>query len=250
LLKIKNPDTQSRTFFNIMFDTLKVILNRNWRVIILLGFAIGLLLPWRETCSDVLELDLKVKCGFTGIWWKIEDSYNTLRHIENFAPQYINFRLLDIIMLIGVISLMLYFIGSVYQIILNPIKVQKNLPIFLYVTCIFSALILIPDFISPNRNSGVAIGYHLTTIIIFGSFLLEGNNNMNLNTKYPYLTAWIGIIALNALAGTILLIVPSVPIRLLLQVVVGFFIFRFVVEHNILPYIQKNKIKDEISGGN
>ena len=75
---------------------------------------------------------------------------------------------------------------------------------------------------------------------------------MDLKAKYPYLTAWVGFIALNALAGLILglvldLFLESVSAssigssltKLVAQMIVGFFVFKFVIQRNILPYVQK-----------
>ncbi len=71
---------------------------------------------------------------------------------------------------------------------------------------------------------------------------------MNLNARYPYLIAWIGILALNGIAALVIVYVPSAVLQLLLQAVVGFFIFKFIVNRNLLPYvIQKSDVKDESS---
>jgi hypothetical protein len=135
----------------------------------------------------------------------------------------------------------LYISGNLYQIIARPAKPDNKFPLFLQITCALSVLILLPNYTSPVDNSSTAFGYYLTAATIFTSFLLEGNENMNLSSRFPYLTAWTGIIAINSLSGIILyIIMPYELIRLFIQVIVGFFIFKFVVQRNILPYIDKN----------
>ena len=72
-----------------------------------------------------------------------------------------------------------------------------------------------------------------------------------ISSKYPYLIAWLAFIALYFLAGTLLTPVISLFLvttepwlpesissftRLLLYLVVAFFIFRFVIKKIILPY--------------
>jgi hypothetical protein len=57
-----------------------------------------------------------------------------------------------------------------------------------------------------------------------------------LNAKYPYLTGYVGFIALYTLASIILgFILPSI-LNAIIVIVIGFFIFKFVVQNNILPY--------------
>lgn len=71
---------------------------------------------------------------------------------------------------------------------------------------------------------------------------------MNLNARYPYLIAWIGILALNGVAALVIVYVPSAVLQLLLQAVVGFFIFKFIVTRNVLPYVaQKTTVTIEPS---
>jgi hypothetical protein len=65
---------------------------------------------------------------------------------------------------------------------------------------------------------------------------------MTLNARYPYLTAWIGILALNGLAALVIVYVPSAVLQLLLMAFVGFFIFKFVVNRNLLPYVTQKQI--------
>ncbi len=69
------------------------------------------------------------------------------------------------------------------------------------------------------------------------------NLSIKLNAKYPYLTAWVGQIALNVLVAFVLGFIPSELLQFLLQVVIGFLIFKFVVERNILPYVHNQAIK-------
>jgi len=54
-----------------------------------------------------------------------------------------------------------------------------------------------------------------------------------LNAKYPYLTAYVGFIAVSAVAAVGL---SFVPFGSLLTIIIGFYIFKFVIQHNILPY--------------
>lgn len=65
---------------------------------------------------------------------------------------------------------------------------------------------------------------------------------MTLNARYPYLTAWIGILALNGIAALVIVFVPSAVLQLLLQAFVGFFIFKFIVTRNLLPYVGQKPV--------
>jgi hypothetical protein len=58
-----------------------------------------------------------------------------------------------------------------------------------------------------------------------------------INAKYPYLTAYIGFIALYMLASVVIgfISLPSI-LNLIIVVVIGYYIFKFVVHNNILPY--------------
>jgi hypothetical protein len=63
-----------------------------------------------------------------------------------------------------------------------------------------------------------------------------------LNEKYPFLTGWIGFIALFTLAGLLINFIPIPSVlQLLIEGVVGFYLFKFVIEKNILPYVNRNK---------
>ena len=69
-----------------------------------------------------------------------------------------------------------------------------------------------------------------------------------MSEKYPFLTAYVGFIAL----GTVLTLILSFTIAFLtgpssaqlvstiLTVVVSFYIFRFVVRRNVLPYVSQD----------
>ncbi len=59
-----------------------------------------------------------------------------------------------------------------------------------------------------------------------------------LNKKYPFLTGYIGFIAIYALISVVIGFIP-IPsmISLALQLIAGFYVFKFVVRKNILPYV-------------
>jgi hypothetical protein len=59
----------------------------------------------------------------------------------------------------------------------------------------------------------------------------------NLSRKYPYLTAYVGFVALFLLLSLVSNFIPIVG--LILQVVGGFYIFKFVIEKNVLPHVEK-----------
>ncbi len=58
-----------------------------------------------------------------------------------------------------------------------------------------------------------------------------------ISRKYPYLTAYVGFVALFLLLSLVSNFVPS--FGLILQIVGGFYIFKFVIEKNVLPYVEK-----------
>lgn len=68
-------------------------------------------------------------------------------------------------------------------------------------------------------------------------------SNDNVNSKYPFLTAYVGFVALFLVLGLVLGFVP-IPSQfgLIIQGIGGFYIFKFVVEKNVLPHVQKNNI--------
>jgi hypothetical protein len=61
-----------------------------------------------------------------------------------------------------------------------------------------------------------------------------------LKARYPFLTAWVGFITISALASLIVGLFP-VPswLRIVIDLIVGFYIFKFVVENNVLPYAHR-----------
>jgi hypothetical protein len=84
------------------------------------------------------------------------------------------------------------------------------------------------------------------------------STNENLNRKYPYLTAFVGFIALYILSGIIAGLIFTIPLLIyseiigkqmyssatplfksILQIVFGFYAFRYVVNKHILPYVNK-----------
>jgi hypothetical protein len=68
----------------------------------------------------------------------------------------------------------------------------------------------------------------------------QTSSSDNVSTKYPYLTAYVGFVALFLLFGLVLGFIPFLSqFGLIIQVIGGFYIFKFVVEKNVLPQIQK-----------
>ena len=75
--------------------------------------------------------------------------------------------------------------------------------------------------------------------------------------KYPYLTAWVGIMALNSLFNLVFgllfgLILSEGAIgtivRLAVQVTAGFFIFKALVERHVIPNVGKDNANiDEVN---
>lgn len=71
-------------------------------------------------------------------------------------------------------------------------------------------------------------------------------SNRGLSAKYPYLTAWLGLIVLNLIPNffldwlTALIpgIIVSFVIGLILQLTVGYFLFKFVVQRYVLRYVK------------
>ena len=69
-----------------------------------------------------------------------------------------------------------------------------------------------------------------------------------MSEKYPYLTAYVGLIALGAVLNIILMfILPFILgpastqiVNLIVTVVASFFIFRFVIRKNVMPYVGQN----------
>ena len=62
----------------------------------------------------------------------------------------------------------------------------------------------------------------------------------NLSGKYPFLTAYVGFVALFLALGLVLGFVPLLSqFGLIIQVIGGFYIFKFVIEKNVLPHVQK-----------
>jgi len=69
-----------------------------------------------------------------------------------------------------------------------------------------------------------------------------------LNAKYPYLTAYIGFIALQTLVSFVIGFVPLPSlIQLGISLILGFFIFKFVVHTNVLRYVS---LHDDNQRGN
>ncbi len=68
----------------------------------------------------------------------------------------------------------------------------------------------------------------------------EPSASEKVNRKYPYLTAFIGFYTLYMLSGALTIIIPLPPIlKLPIQVIAGFYVFKFVIEKNMLPYVQR-----------
>ena len=158
-----------------MLNKLRISFFRYWRFLNTVAVVMGIVLPWRWAGSDVAPFEAWPVYG----WWEIKDSLTALAHIENYAPQFVNYRAVDIAILIGAFSLSLYISGNLCEIFLRATDTSKGWSLFLRVTSLASALLLLRDFISPMMNSRLAIGYYIIAIAIFGSFLIEGNNRKN-----------------------------------------------------------------------
>lgn len=231
-----------------MSENQKFYFRSYWRILSLVGFTLGLLLPWQLVSSDVLELDKVTEVTPIYSWWEIKNSFRSLNHIGNYASQFLFHRISEILLLIGVFSLALYILGNLHQIFLRPSTASDKSLLFLRLTSIFSVLILLPYFIYSLFIYEVSIGYYIITTTIFGSYLLERNTNINWNAKYPYLTAWVGIIVLNVFVGSILFFVPIRTIRPILQVIISFIFYKFLIKRNVLPfiYIRDRKINKSV----
>lgn len=225
-----------------MCEYLRKLFFRYWRILSLIGIIVGMQLSWHTCHTDVMGLEPAEWPGGNG-WWQIKDNLYCLRYSRNDVIDFLDYGLFHITELLGACSLLLYFLGTFYMIVGRPTKTSNGWLFFLRVTSFFSALILLSDFIEPIIECPTSIGYHISAITIFGSFLLEGNESMNLNAKYPYLTAWTGVIALNALIAVPLFFVYPDIIRLIIQFIIGFFIFKFVIKRNLLPYMAKDDTK-------
>lgn len=223
-----------------MLGKLRGIFFQHWRILNTIGVVVGLSLPWQVAGSDVPPFAVWP----IDIWEKIGDSFFSLARTENFDAQLIDYHIADAALLIGGFSLALYVAGNIGQIFLRNAAHHTRWAAFLPVTSSASMLLLLPDLIYPMMNSGLATGYYIILVMICGSIFLEGKVNMHLNTKYPYLTAWVGLIALNALVALGLSFIPFILLRLLAQIFIGFFIFKFVVERNILPYLATQNAKE------
>ncbi len=71
-------------------------------------------------------------------------------------------------------------------------------------------------------------------------------HNTGISARYPYLTAWVGFIALGVIFGLIVDYLTALIsdgtiflIEYLLDLIVGFFIFKFVLRRHVLPGIQE-----------
>jgi len=62
------------------------------------------------------------------------------------------------------------------------------------------------------------------------------DKNEGISGKYPYLTGYVGFIALLMMASFIIGFIPR-PLSFVLQIVAGFYVFKFVVKTNILPHV-------------
>jgi hypothetical protein len=64
------------------------------------------------------------------------------------------------------------------------------------------------------------------------------NRDKSLDAQYPYLIAYIGFIALYAALSVVLSFIPLQSLaQLALSVFIGYYIFKFVVQKNVLPYV-------------
>ena len=91
----------------------------------------------------------------------------------------------------------------------------------------FAAKEILTDLDNPQGN--LALTSHLSS----NTLPKSAGKRDALNAKYPYLTGYVGFIALSALAA---LVLSFVPFGSLLTIIIGFYIFRFVIQKNILPY--------------
>ena len=68
----------------------------------------------------------------------------------------------------------------------------------------------------------------------------QNASSNSVSGKYPYLTAYVGFVALFLLFGLVLGLIPFLSeFGFILQVIGGFYIFKFVIEKNVLPHVQK-----------
>ncbi len=66
---------------------------------------------------------------------------------------------------------------------------------------------------------------------------IDPDERPSLNARYPYLTGYVGFIALYLLLTVLVSFVPLPTIlRYTIVVVIGFYIFKYVVQKNILPF--------------
>jgi len=64
------------------------------------------------------------------------------------------------------------------------------------------------------------------------------DKNESISTKYPYLTGYVGFIALLMIASVIVGFIPLPSLlSFALQIVAGFYAFKFVVKTNVLPHV-------------
>ncbi len=62
--------------------------------------------------------------------------------------------------------------------------------------------------------------------------------NESISAKYPYLTGYVGFVALLMIASVIIGFIPLPSLlSFALQIVAGFYAFRFVVKTNVLPHV-------------
>ena len=74
-----------------------------------------------------------------------------------------------------------------------------------------------------------------------------------MSAKYPYLTAYVGFIALGAILNLILSFIVVIIVgpasaqivNLIVTIVVSFFIFRYVIRKNVLPHVSQDGPKAE-----
>ena len=63
---------------------------------------------------------------------------------------------------------------------------------------------------------------------------------IKINAKYPYLTGWTAFVVIYLLILSVLVLIPiSSLVLFFLQLVIGFFIFKFVTKKLVLPYEKK-----------
>ena len=81
---------------------------------------------------------------------------------------------------------------------------------------------------------------HLETIAKPIKSSSQNSSSDNLSSKYPYLTAYVGFVALFLLLGLVIGFIPFLSrYGLIIQAIGGYYLFKFVVEKNILPHVQK-----------